>query len=212
MYVLLSLFFLMPSAHAFEFPFIGQFQEKPVMTPKPLDGVLIEAVETYMNPKSNETLFGVGLYPLNPYFLGFGVHVAYSRYYDRKWAWEVINGSYVFGVERDLTAELADRYQVNPERIEKTQFTAASNLQYVHSYGKFILGDKYINYFRSSLLGGLGFVSTNVEGRLALSFGVRFEVQTSDKYSWKLDVRDLLTVTGEMENVIYVGLGTGISY
>lgn len=211
MSVLIALFFSM-SVYAFEFPFVGQIQDKPLVTPKPLDGVLVEAVETYMNPKNNETMVGLGVYPLNPYFLGFGVHAAYSRYYDRKWAWEIFNASYVFGVERDLTAELADKYQVNPERIEKLQLTATSNIQYVHSYGKFVLSEKYINYFRSSVLGGLGFVSTNVEGRLALSFGVRFEVQTSDKYSWKLDIRDLLTVTGEVENVVYVGLGTGIGY
>src|SRR4051812_25283155 len=38
--------------------------------PKPLDGVVIEAVETYPNPLDHELGLGVGLYPFNAYYSG----------------------------------------------------------------------------------------------------------------------------------------------
>ena len=35
---------------------------------QPLDGVNVEAVQTYQNPKSSLIDFGLGIWPLNPYY------------------------------------------------------------------------------------------------------------------------------------------------
>ncbi|MFW1123224.1 hypothetical protein ACEV8Z_24645, partial [Vibrio parahaemolyticus] len=92
----------------------------------PLDGVSIEALETYKNPKSNQFEFGLGVWPLNPYFNGFSVDFAYNWISNRTWAF-ALRGSYMQTVDKGLTTELADSYNVDPKNtIERPTAIAAA--------------------------------------------------------------------------------------
>src|SRR5689334_12250515 len=56
-------------------------------TARPLDGSLIKAVEKYVNPSPHEITLGMGLYPFNPYYLGFEGQLGYTYYLDESVAW-----------------------------------------------------------------------------------------------------------------------------
>ena len=77
-------------------------------------------------------------------------------------------------------------------------------------YGKLLFLDKYIRYFRSYVIGGLGYVSTNMTGQMGANVGLRLDAQISDSFSWKFEVRDMITFTGEQFAMF--NLGTGINF
>jgi hypothetical protein len=45
---------------------------------KPLDGVNLEAVETYAEPRSNEINLGVGIYPFDAYYYGLSLNAGFT--------------------------------------------------------------------------------------------------------------------------------------
>jgi hypothetical protein len=184
---------------------------KVEMTPKTLDGVFIEAVENYPNLKNQEIGLGLGLYPAKPYYTAFSLYGDYVKYFSTTFAWEIINASAAFTVDTDLTSQLAQKYSVNPSTIDRLQATFSSNVMFIHSHGKVLFLNQYIKYFRSMVLGGLGLVTTSNESRVAASLGLRFDAFVTDSFSWKLEVRDMITFSG-FENFAVVTLGTGFSF
>src|SRR6185437_7989972 len=50
---------------------IGDLEQK--LGPRPIDGVYVEAVENYANPKQRQYGFDFGFWPLNPYYNGFSL-------------------------------------------------------------------------------------------------------------------------------------------
>src|SRR5207244_3367874 len=123
--------------------------------------VSIEAVETYRNPKTNQIDFGLGIWPLNPYFNGFSVDFGYNMFLSKTYALE-FTGSYIYTVDKGLTSELADSYNVDPrEAIERPNYLLGASMKYTLAYGKFIFFKKHIRYFRSQLSAGPAMVITN---------------------------------------------------
>ena len=155
-----------------------------------LDGVYVEAVETYLHEKSHRITLGLNIYPFNSYYNGFGLGLGYTYLFTKNVGWEIIGFDYVHSVKTGLTSELAEKYGVNPERIEKLEFIFSSNLAYVLAYGKMLFLDSYIGYFRLSALGGLGLINTTVESDLGLSVGIRFEYYIGDFLSYIFEIRN----------------------
>lgn len=180
--------------------------------PRPLDGVYIEALQSYSNPRSSQWGFDFGVLPNQPYYNGFSVGVNYTYYFNKDHAWEVLNASYVYGVDTGLTVELADRYGVQPETIQRVNLIATSNYLYNFAYGKFIFFGQNIRYFRSYVLGGGGIVSSNQGAFPDVSFGWGFDTFVNDRVSWRISVRDNYAIGGDHPNNIVVTLGTGYGF
>ncbi len=179
--------------------------------PKYLDGVQVHAVETYLNPKNHELGFGLGLYPSDSYYTGFGVNVGYTYYINKNLAVEVPNLTYLFAVDSDLTSQLATTYGVTPEQIERTSLIMTANLILIHTYGKLVFLENYIRYFRSGLIMGLGLITTNIQSRFAVNLGIRFDAYISDSFSWRIELRNQVAVTGGLENNLGIHFGAGLS-
>src|SRR5438270_10909477 len=82
--------------------------------PDRLDGVKIEALETFTSPKWNELSLGMGISPLDPYYTAFSLNGGYIRYFTPTLGWEVISGAYAFTVQKDLVSQLAT-FGVTPD-------------------------------------------------------------------------------------------------
>ena len=149
---------------------------------EPLDGVVIEAVDVYKNPNGHEITFGIGMFPFSSYYNGFSVNVGYSVHYSKRWAWEILNANYVYAVNSDITSQLADKYGVSPESIEKLSYLASTNLFYTFAYGKYVYSEKYLHYFRSALIFGGGYLSTNENASFTFNFGWRIDVYISNSF------------------------------
>jgi hypothetical protein len=178
---------------------------------KPLDGVNVEALESYQNPKAQQLDFGLSLFPLDPYYNGFAIDVGYSHYYSKTFFWQILNADYVYTVDKGLSSQLAQNYGVNPQSIERLNYLFTSNLGYVHAYGKFIFAKQYIRYFRSSVLIGPAFVASNQEASIGINLGWRFEVFVNNDFSWQLQLRDIYVPSNIGNNLAFV-LGTAYGF
>ncbi len=176
-----------------------------------MDGVPIEAVEGYKNPNTNEVGLTTGVFPFNPYYSGFAVSGSYTRYFSESLGWEVVHVTGSFNVQKNLTAELAEVYGVNPERIEKLSVILTTHAKWVFLYGKAALLKRVIQYYRASLLGGGGLVTTTVESRLGFSMGVAFDGYLGPSLSWKLEIRNFIAVP-RVTNFVSFGVGIGLSF
>jgi hypothetical protein len=181
------------------------------LTPKTLDGVFIEAVENYPNPHTQEVGLGLGMYPFKPYYYGFSLTGDYVKYFSSSLAWEIVNASIAFTVDTNLSSQLAQNYGVNPQSIERLKALFSSNAMYIFSHGKLLFLNSYIRYFRSVAIGGLGLVTTSASSQMAANVGIRFDAFVTDSFSWKLEIRDMMTFSG-FENFAVVMLGTGFSF
>jgi hypothetical protein len=178
-------------------------------TPGNLDGVLIESVEPYPVQSKNEILLGVGLYPFNAYFNSFSFDLAFSHWLSRNFTWEIASLNYLYSVDRGLAEELADKYNVNPEAIERPSYIVSSNMIFNILYGKFVGIDQNIRYFKSGLILGVGAAVTTEKNIPAGNFGFRIDCNVSDSFSWKLEVRDTLAFTPDSPVLNYVTFHLG---
>jgi hypothetical protein len=163
---------------------------KGMYEPKLMDGIPIQAVETYSNPKEKEVGFGINFFPFDAFRTGFGANFAYTHWYDSEWAWEIANLTYVFTVDKGLTTELANKWSVNPEQLEKFRAIVATNMVYTFAYGKLLFLKKTIRHFRVGGIGGLNVVNTNQNNFIGFTLGLRFDAYVSESFSWKFEVRD----------------------
>jgi len=166
-----------------------------------LDGIFIKAVDNYPALKKNEFAIGATVLPFDPYFYGFGVTLAYTRYFNKKFGWEVLSGDFIFNIQTPLIKEVVKRTAsagnpVQPTDVEQTQFIVNSNLKYVLSYGKNIFLDKHIRLNRTEILGGIGIAGTS--GRLGttggsgatyilINLGFQLDFSISKTMSWKVE-------------------------
>jgi hypothetical protein len=178
---------------------------------QPMDGVNIEAVETYQNPKRQQIDFGLCVLPIDPYYNGFGIDIGYNHYYDKTYSWQFIDVNYIYAVDKGLTSQLAQDYNVNPRSIERLTFIASSNIQYVMAYGKFVFFKEHIRYFRSSLVAGPAFAVSNVRSTIGLNLGVRMETFINDDFSWVLQLRDVYAPSNIDNNFVFA-LGTAYGF
>src|SRR5690606_27080944 len=129
--------------------------------PRPIDGIYLEAVQGYIMPKQHQLGLDFGLWPLQPYYNGFSLNASYLYHFNKDYAWEVLNGAYLYTVDTGLTTELASNYGVAPELIERGKQIISSNFVWNIAYGKFTFFENNIRYFRSGLLLGPALVFTN---------------------------------------------------
>src|SRR3954465_14275574 len=70
-----------------------------IYAPKPLDGVTIEAVETYVNPKSHQFGLGLAIYPFDAYYTGISLDASYTQHFSQNFAWQIVDASYNFAFQ-----------------------------------------------------------------------------------------------------------------
>ena len=178
----------------------------------PLDSMPVEAVESYRNPHKNQFSFSLGYYPLSPYYTGYTPSVAYTYFFKRSFAWDIVDLSYVFAVDKGLTSELADKYGVEPRSINRLKFVALTQAAYFFSYGKTVFSSSFIRYFRTAVLLGGGFLGQSNSNNLGISYGLRVEVYTTNSFSFKGELKNISTLTKGFDNYGSISLGTTLSF
>lgn len=194
---------------AFFSVFTAARADEEIKTPT-LDGVTVDAVESYKNPRNLELGIGGGIFPFDPYYMGFSLNAGLTYYFSTSFAWEIVGGSYAFSVEKGLTSQLADRYGVNPDVIEKLEYAVATNLILIPTYGKAVIFKSFLQHFRSSFLLGGGLIKTSLSSFPAISVAYRSDVYVSDAFSWRLEVRDYFASGGKQ--FLSFNLGTTVSF
>jgi hypothetical protein len=178
---------------------------------RPLDGVLMNAIETYPNARNSSLGIGVGVYPFNPYYTGFMINGNFSYRLSRTVNWEIFNVSYALSYHTALTTELAQNYNVNPKSINYLTFIVNTDIVFDIATGKFVALKEYLRYFTFSALLGGGFADSDFQKDFGPVFGFRTEVYASANFSWRLDVRDTMTINN-YANLVVFSLNMGLNF
>lgn len=178
---------------------------------KPLDGVPIEAVETYASPRANQLSIGMGYFPFNPYYNGLSLSAGYIHRFGQNFSWEILHADYIYAFQKGLTTELADTYGVDPKSIETLKYMISTNMLYTFAYGKFVLFGDFIRYFRASVLLGGGLVQTSLQSGIGVNAGFRLDVYTSETFSWQFEFRNSTTVNTFDNNASFT-LGPSVNF
>ncbi len=164
-----------------------------------LDGSKVSAIEYSLPSDQHAFNFGTELFPFNPYYNGIGAFVSYQYHINKNLSWEMIRTTYIFSVQTDLTSQLAEKYEVAPEKIERLFWMIKSNLKYYLVYGKSLLSDEYLNHFRVAFTAGTGVAFTKdssflFNAKFLVNFGLSFEVYIHDSLLWGLDFQDAIVI------------------
>jgi hypothetical protein len=174
-----------------------------------LDGTTIEAVETYIHPRHSSFIVGAGIFPMDPFFYGFSVNGSYTYFFNGGIGWEILQGNYIFSVNKDLASQLAALGQT--ASLEKLQYLASTNLVLVPAYGKTVLFSNFIQYFRICILLGPAMIKTSLISTVGVGAGLRFESNINRIFSWNIEVRDTFTIDGS-RNFLAFTFGTGLNF
>lgn len=160
-----------------------------------LDAIEVEAVETAHALRSHEVSVAAGILPMDPYYVGFSFGGGYTYYLNDTIGWEVVNASYTFSVQKDLTTKLAEQ-GIRPETVERLQSLVASSFVFVPYYGKSVFLKEYLQRTRTSVFIGPGFASTNLGSGVSAQVGLRMDTFVRDNLTWRLELREHLTIDG----------------
>ena len=184
----------------------------PKYGPRPIDGLYVEAVQNYMVPRQSQFGIDLGVWPLQPYYNGFSLDANYIYSFSKDWAWEVINFSYLYTVDTNLTTELATQYAVSPQSIERVNYLASSNVIWNFAYGKFAFFENNIRYFRSGFLLGPAMTVTNTESIAGFCIGWTIETFVSERTAWKFQIRDNYAIGNSHPNNLVLLFGTSFGF
>jgi len=181
---------------------------EPKYGPRPVDGVYVEAVQEYIAPKKNQVELDFGIWPLQPYYNGFSIDVSDVYHFSKSTAWEIANLSYLYTVDTGLTQELASNHGVTPQSIERMNYIVSSNYLWDLIYGKFLLFENNIRYFRSGFLVGPALMISDQKSYVGACVGWSFETFASDRMSWKAQIRDNYAAGSNYPHNLVFSLGT----
>jgi hypothetical protein len=102
---------------------------------------------------------------------------------------------------------------VNPQTITELNYIVSTNGIYSFSYGKSVLFEDFIRYFRDSFIFGLGAVKTSGDDgttSFAVNTGLKIEMFTTESFSWQFEARDSFAFSGN--NYLTFTFGTGLSF
>jgi outer membrane beta-barrel protein len=177
-----------------------------------MDGVWIEAVETYPALRKNSIDFGLGVYPFDPYYNAFAFTAGYTHSFSRSFAWEALSLSYLYTIDSSLREQLADEFEQNPDLIKRPKLTLSSHLIFMRIFGKFTSTDDRVRYFRAGPMLGGGIFQNSQESFPTANVGLRLEMHVSEGFAWKIDVRDHVAVTRGFGNYVFFTIAGGLNF
>jgi outer membrane beta-barrel protein len=151
------------------------------------------AVQSRLFRLGGELNVAAGFLPINAFNKGLTVGGSFTYHFSNAWAWEVINGSYVYKqMDTGLKTELLENFNVEPTKIAALDWMLSSSLLLKPFYGKLAVFNRRVIHAEVSI--PLGFTYghyTNPEGAAyGPNLGVIFRVFISPHASLRIDVRD----------------------
>lgn len=149
---------------------------------------------------AHEFQVGLGVLPLDAFYVGLAFSASYTFHFTDFWAWEIAGGGYVLDVGTGLEDELRQDFGVAPVRGggERITFLGGSSLVVKPLFGKLALWNEEILYSETYFVLGVGPALSSSAGgeqdfwRFAANVGLGFRFWFNDSLSWRIDVRDYL--------------------
>jgi outer membrane beta-barrel protein len=151
------------------------------------------AVQSRLFRLGGELNVAAGLLPINAFNKGLTVGGSFTYHFSNTFAWEIINGSYVYKqMDTGLKTELLDNFNVQPTKIAAIDLMLSSSAVLKPFYGKLAVFNRRVIHAEVSIPMGITLGRyTNPQSYLGgPNLGVIVRVFMSTHTSLRIDVRD----------------------
>jgi len=164
----------------------------------------------------HEFQLGLGVLPLDAFYVGVTATAGYSYHFSDFWAWEIAGGSYSLDFDTALKNDLFSQYRVVATRGGGTRITtfATTSLVVKPLFGKLAVFNDDVVYSETFFVAGLGPLHKGNNWMPTIDLGVGFRFWTSPVLSWRLDIRDLLVFESGIvpANSLFVLVSASFNY
>ncbi len=205
----LSLLGLLASPAAFTQTPSQEFYDLPQI-------VAVQNRPYYLN---QDLTFHFGTLPLDAFNKGYPIGWTYTHFFRDYLAWEVINLNYSFNDETKLKRALVEDFSVEIRNVgfegvlDFPRWYALSSLVYTPMYMKNLLFNRSLVHGEVSFVGGLGAAKFAETGyRPLISVGAYIRLFSSERASWKVDLRNNIHIDETVGAVNMLSIMLGYSY
>ena len=174
------------------------------------------AVQTRLFKLGGELNVAAGFLPINAFNKGLTVGGSFTYHFSTAWAWEVINGAYVYKqLDTGLKKELLENFDVQPTEIAAMDLLMSTSLVLKPFYGKLAVWNRRLIHVSVSIPVGIALARyTNPQAYLpGPLLGVDTRVFLSPHTSLRIDVRDhLLFNHWNNRHELHVSLGLAYAW
>lgn len=172
----------------------------------------IRAVEDREYRMNHELTLGVGVLPLDAFYKGVTLNVAYTYHFTDTFAWQVGRGSYSYNLNTGLRSQLERDFNVLPTQFEEVQWLVGSDLVWSPVYGKTAILNRKVAWFEGFLVGGGSVVKLTTGFRPAINVGVGARLFTSKWVSFRFDATNNFVITDRLLNVPTLQLSAALNF
>lgn len=182
----------------------------------------------------HEFQLGVGVMPLDAFYVGVVLGASYTYHFSDFWAWEIASIHYSINADTTLEAELDERFGVVPVRGggERTQLFMTTSVVAKPLFGKLVVLNDTIVYSETYFTAGLGpFQSVSGTGESswfdpALTVGLGLRFWANEVLSVRFEIRDYVVFkdifvpsddltrpeSGSVENTLLFALSASLNF
>ncbi|MBI5508821.1 MAG: outer membrane beta-barrel domain-containing protein [Deltaproteobacteria bacterium] len=163
----------------------------------------------------HEFQLGLGVLPLDAFYVGITASASYTYHFSDFWAWEIAGGSYSLNKGTGLATRLFDEYGVVPVRGggERIVTFASTSVVVKPLFGKLAVFNSDVVYSETFFVAGVGPMRKGEFWRPSADVGAGFRFWTSPVLSWRLDIRDVLVFSSlAPENNLLVLVSASFNY
>jgi outer membrane beta-barrel protein len=172
-------------------------------------------VQTRLFRLGGELNVAAGILPINAFNKGLTVGGSFTYHFSNAWAWEVINGAYVYKqLDTGLKTELLENFNVQPTDIKAIDLLMSSSFVFKPFYGKLAFYNRRLIHLEIEVPVGITLARySSVTYLPGPNAGLIIRVYMSPHISLRVDVRDHLLFNGwNTRNELHVSLGFAFAW
>ncbi len=173
---------------------------------------------------THEFELGVGVLPLDAFYVGAVVGFSYTYHFSDFWAWEILSADYSINFDTGLKNHLRSEYDLEPDRLPpRIQLFGATSLIVKPLFGKLAWVNDSIVLGETFFVAGIGphlrvAEATSTRGAFsewvpAVNLGLGLRLWSGEVLSWRLMLRDyLMFVRAIPENSLLLMVSASFNY
>lgn len=172
------------------------------------DAPSIFTIEPREHMFRHELQLGVGILPLNAFYIGLPISASYTYHFNDLWAWEVANGFYSVDFDTNLkTALNAVGAEPTQDSSRRVRFMLSSNVLVKPMYGKVAVFNSGRGEVDTLFAAGVGVMNTTLDTSFAFNLGIGLHFWMSRYLAVRFDVRDYMVFNHPFpDNVLMISL------
>jgi outer membrane beta-barrel protein len=152
-----------------------------------------------------------GFLPLDAFYKGVTVNLAYTFHFDDHFAWRVVRGAYDGTIDTGLKKQLQQQFGVLTSDFPQVQWMAGSDLVWNAFYGKTAFMNLFVLHLALFLVLGGDAVKTQNEVLPAVNFGGGIRFFATEWLSLKLEASNHFVFGKKQFNVVDLQLALAVN-